>query len=508
VPAAPTGLDAAASATPGQIQLTWNASAAAASYTVKRATVSGGPYTVVASGIAALNFTDSGLTPGTSYYYVLSASNVNGEGPNSAQAGVTATIPAPLVHLRFDEASGTTAADSSGNGWNGTLVNGPAWQSGANGKINNALSFDGSNDHVTLFTGLSAGITAGLNDFTIATWVKWNGGNDWQRVVDIGTGVDNYLFFTPRTGNVSRFAIRNWSGPEQVLDGPPLAPGVWTHVAIRLSGITATLFLNGAAVGSNTAMSLRPSSLGNTTQNYLGKSQFAVDPYFNGTLDEFQIHNRALSSAEINALYSPPLAPGGLVATGGDGQVSLTWNAVGNATGYHLKRATVSGGPFTTIASNLAILNYTDTTVSNGTTYYYAATAIAGVAESPRSAEKAATPLSPVQAWRLVHFGSIANSGDAADSADPDHDGTANETEFRLGLDPQDGSSSFTASVARTPAGFVLTWPAAPGLNFEIHRSFTPAEAGGVIGSVTGVGTYTDTSPPAEAAYYRVALLP
>jgi hypothetical protein len=279
-------------------------------------------------------------------------------------------------------------------------------------------------------------------------------------------------------------------------------------VAITLSGNTATLFLNGAGMSTNTAMTLRPANLGNTVQNYLGKSQFAADPYFNGTLDEFQIHPRALSGAEINALYSPPIAPGGLVATAGDGQVSLTWNGVGNASGYHLKRATVSGGPFTIIASNLTVRNYTDTAVSDGTTYYYAVTAIAGVGESPRSAEKAATPLSPVQAWRLAHFGSIDNSGDAADGADPDHDGTENETEFRLGLDPQDGSSAFKASGTRTAGGFVLTWPAAPGLNFEIRRTSDLAAAGTAIGTVSGVGTYTDINPPEGAAFYWVLLLP
>ena len=54
--------------------------------------------------------------------------------------------PAPLVQLKFDESSGSTAADATGHGWNGTLVNGPAWVAGHNG---NAVSLNGSSQYVS-----------------------------------------------------------------------------------------------------------------------------------------------------------------------------------------------------------------------------------------------------------------------------------------------------------------------------------------------------------------------
>ncbi|MFC5472326.1 glycoside hydrolase family 5, partial [Cohnella suwonensis] len=62
---------------------------------VKRATTSGGPYANVATGVTATSYADTGLTNGTTYYYVVSASNAVGESVNSAQASATPTAPQP-----------------------------------------------------------------------------------------------------------------------------------------------------------------------------------------------------------------------------------------------------------------------------------------------------------------------------------------------------------------------------------------------------------------------------
>jgi fibronectin type 3 domain-containing protein len=90
-PAAPTGLEALAGNT--QVNLAWTASTGAASYHVKRSTTNGGPYTQVSAPTAA-NFTDTGLTNGTIYYYVVSALNSAGESANSSQATATPAAPA------------------------------------------------------------------------------------------------------------------------------------------------------------------------------------------------------------------------------------------------------------------------------------------------------------------------------------------------------------------------------------------------------------------------------
>jgi fibronectin type 3 domain-containing protein len=90
-PAAPAGLAAIAGNT--QVSLTWTASTGATSYHVKRSTTNGGPYTQVSAPTAA-NFTDTGLTNGTIWYYVVSALNSAGESANSSQASATPAAPA------------------------------------------------------------------------------------------------------------------------------------------------------------------------------------------------------------------------------------------------------------------------------------------------------------------------------------------------------------------------------------------------------------------------------
>jgi acid phosphatase type 7 len=86
-PAAPTSLSATAGSS--QVTLAWAASAGATSYIVKRATVAGGPYAAIATGVTATSYVDSDVTNGTTYYYVVSAMNAAGESANSNQASAT-----------------------------------------------------------------------------------------------------------------------------------------------------------------------------------------------------------------------------------------------------------------------------------------------------------------------------------------------------------------------------------------------------------------------------------
>jgi fibronectin type 3 domain-containing protein len=90
-------------------------------------------------------------------------------------------------------------------------------------------------------------------------------------------------------------------------------------------------------------------------------------------------------------LPPPPPKPSGLKATRGNAQVVLTWTASSGATSYRVKRATVSGGPYTVIASPTTN-SYTNAGLTNGTTYYYVVSAVNAGGESANSAQVSATP--------------------------------------------------------------------------------------------------------------------
>ncbi|MTI56173.1 fibronectin type III domain-containing protein [Geosporobacter ferrireducens] len=87
-----------------------------------------------------------------------------------------------------------------------------------------------------------------------------------------------------------------------------------------------------------------------------------------------------------------PNALTNLVATAGDTQVNLTWDAVEGATGYNVKRSLTDGGPYTTVTEAVYGTGYTDNDVVNGTTYYYVVSAIVDGKESANSNEASATP--------------------------------------------------------------------------------------------------------------------
>ena len=102
------------------------------------------------------------------------------------------------------------------------------------------------------------------------------------------------------------------------------------------------------------------------------------------------------NEASATPLPPPPSAPAGLTATGGNAQVALTWNASAGAASYNVKRATVSGGPYTAIATGIAATSFTDTTAANGVSYFYVVSAVSTGGESANSNEASATPAAPL----------------------------------------------------------------------------------------------------------------
>jgi hypothetical protein len=74
------------------------------------------------------------------------------------------------------------------------------------------------------------------------------------------------------------------------------------HVAVTLSGTLCTLYIDGAAVGSNAGFTLAPRDLGPATSSYLGRSQFGADPYLKARYEDFRIWNGALDAAQVASL--------------------------------------------------------------------------------------------------------------------------------------------------------------------------------------------------------------
>ena len=74
-------------------------------------------------------------------------------------------------------------------------------------------------------------------------------------------------------------------------------------MAVTFDGATGTIYVDGQKVGSGN-ISIKPSQLGITTQNRIGRSQFASDPYLDGRVDDFRIYNVALNDQEIAAVMN------------------------------------------------------------------------------------------------------------------------------------------------------------------------------------------------------------
>jgi hypothetical protein len=142
------------------------------------------------------------------------------------------------------------------------------------------------------------------------------------------------------------------------------------------------MYLDGSPVGTNSGMTLNPSSLGSTVNNYIGKSQYS-DPYLNGSLDEFRIYKRALTAAEVAQVYlagtvtlsnlsqtyngtaksaSATTTPSGLT-------VNLTYNGSANAptnAGSYTVIGTINDANYQGSATNTLVINKGVGTVTLG----------------------------------------------------------------------------------------------------------------------------------------------
>ncbi|NHC44917.1 family 43 glycosylhydrolase [Motilibacter aurantiacus] len=218
------------------------------------------------------------------------------------RAGLPTVEPVPanakgeILRYSFDQASGSTVTDSSGNAKNGTIVGGGTWTGVG------SLRLDGVDDYVDIPDNLLAGVT----DITIEADVKIDPTQATPYFVygfgntDSAGAGSGYLF---TTGDSYRAAIAsgNWTTEQGVTGTGAVARGVWKHLTYVLSGTTATLYLDGVQVGRSTDVTLDPGDIGNgyTLANYLGKSVYNGDRTLKGEVREFAVYNRALSAQEV-----------------------------------------------------------------------------------------------------------------------------------------------------------------------------------------------------------------
>lgn len=193
------------------------------------------------------------------------------------------------VNVSFD-----SNADSSY-----TLSQGAQLKDGRNEK---AVSCTGNADsYVTLNSDLSSVNGA----YTISVWCKPDNSTMWTRVYDFGTGTDKYIFLAPSSSfgeGLPRFVLKNGGAEEVLMSEKPLNIGEWNNITVTYDGTTATMYVNGFNAGKTTDIKLKPSDIGATDKNYLGKSQYDVDPYFSGMIDDFAVYSGAMTEAEVQEL--------------------------------------------------------------------------------------------------------------------------------------------------------------------------------------------------------------
>jgi hypothetical protein len=223
-------------------------------------------------------------------------------------------LRAALVHRYPFDGTGTTVTDTVGTA-NGTVVNAQLSGSGT------VVLSGGSPDQ---YVDLPNGIIKQLSNATFETWVTWNGGGAWQRLFDFGdsSGAENTrsqasttLYLTPQAMTVPSFpgpAVMvvgfkrsdvTSANETHVMSNQAMATAMMVHVALVIDDTNnqMTLYKNGA-FESSVAFTDSLSML-NDVNNWLGRSQYAVDSGFNGTIHEFRIYGVALSQSSVLASY-------------------------------------------------------------------------------------------------------------------------------------------------------------------------------------------------------------
>src|SRR5262245_57180055 len=366
----------------GEVDLSWGASTdnvGVTGYLVERCQGAGcSSFTQIATATGT-SYKDTGLSASTSYSYRVRGTDAAGNlSPysNTASATTSASATQGLVAaFGFDEGSGRTVTDASGNGNTGTIAD-ATWV--ASGKYGKALQFNGTSALVTVPDAASLHLSGGM---TLEAWVNPSAVSaDWRDVIYKGN--DNFYLSATSTEASSPDAGMIAGGSYADAFGPAALPASsWSYLAETYDGSTLRLYVNGTEVASTAhtgtiANSANPLQIG-------GDSIYGQ--FFDGLIDEVRVYNVALTAAQIQTDQATPVnngpdttaptQPGTLTASAvSGGEVDLSWGAstdnVG-VTGYLVERCQGAGcSSFTQIATATGT-SYKDTGLSASTSYSY-----------------------------------------------------------------------------------------------------------------------------------------
>ncbi len=388
-----------------EVDLAWGASSdnvGVSGYQLERCQGSGCSNFAQIATPTGTSYKDTGLSPSTSYSYRVRASDATGNLSSYSDIVGASTAAAPnglVAAYGFDEGSGTTVADASGNGNAGTIT-GATWA--ATGKYGKALQFNGTSALVTVPDAASLHLSSGM---TLEAWVNPSAVNaNWRDVVYKGN--DNF-YLEATSSNASRpdAGMIAGGGYADAFGTAALPANGWSHLTETYDGAALRLYVNGTQVASTAhtgtiASSTNPLQIG-------GDSIYGQ--FFAGLIDEVRVYNVALTPAQIQADQAtpvnsgpdtqPPTQPGTLTATAvSGGEVDLAWGASSDnvgVSGYQLERCQGSGcSNFAQIATPTGT-SYKDTGVSPSTSYSYRVRASDGTNLSSYSNIAGATTPTP-----------------------------------------------------------------------------------------------------------------
>ena len=347
-PTAPTNL----TATPAggtQINLSWTASTdnvGVTGYFVQRCQGAGCTNFAQIGAPTTTTYSDSSLSPGTSYTYQVQATDAAGNlSPysNQATAATFASNSGLVAAYSFDEGVGTTVGDSSGNGNTGVITN-AIWTTA--GKYGSALVFDGLTSIINIPDSPILHLTSAM---TLEAWLyPGNVANEWEDV--IYKGDEDYLLEATSNQNDVPGGGGTFGTTDVRMTGTaPLQTNAWSHLAMTYDGTTLRLYVNGVQVSSQPQTGLISSS---TNPLQIGADSFSGQ-FYQGTIDEVRVYNVVLTQAQIRADMNTSVGTAGLVPIVNVNSTALAFGnqPVGTSAAAQAIILTNTEGPALTITS-------------------------------------------------------------------------------------------------------------------------------------------------------------